>query len=265
MANNLIFGEVSNGFASPTSLQDNLGRFITDNVVAGMLVANATDGSYATIISVDSNTSITTSPLQGGDDNNWRLGNEYVIYLDGILIDSSINFKYTVSDDFVWCTRVIDARWHSRARMYETQRHGVYALYKNAYPSGYRDEYNMTGSTVEDHELVRIGNNVPISQFNKENPLVQNTGLLYGPTQKIRLMYFSPTEKTVEAPWGLTVGGTAVVSAPLSYPFRRGDLFKIHDKTWMIAEKPEFEYNRGREIIGYQLTLVGLKVAQIDW
>jgi hypothetical protein len=33
----------------------------------------------------------------------------------------------------------------------------------------------------------------------------------------------------------------------------------------MISEKPEFEYNRGREIIGYRLVVVSLEVSQIDW
>jgi hypothetical protein len=167
----------------------------------------------------------------------------------------------------VFATRVVDARWQARTRFYEVQRRGVVALYKNAYapnPDKLDPYHGNADLSQEPFKIDYTGEQV-VNEFMKENPTVRNFGVLYGDTQKIRVMYVQPTEQAVQTPWGLVAQGNVLIGAPLSYPFRRMDLLKIHDKVWQVADIPTFEYWQNKEIVGYQLLCVALKHQQVSW
>lgn len=59
-------------------LTDTSATFVTGNVVrSGDLIRNTTDGSWAQIISVVSETQLSHSALQGGSDNQWDISDSY--------------------------------------------------------------------------------------------------------------------------------------------------------------------------------------------
>jgi hypothetical protein len=66
------------GATSGTVLQDSGATFQTNEadgeIAVGSLVYNITDGSVGTVVSIDSETQITTSTLTGGGSNNWVTG-----------------------------------------------------------------------------------------------------------------------------------------------------------------------------------------------
>ena len=75
---------------SATTLTDSSGLFTTtDDVYAGMVVHNTTDGSWGTVSSVDSATQITTSALTGGTDNDFDASDAYVIYGGAIVFEAA--------------------------------------------------------------------------------------------------------------------------------------------------------------------------------
>jgi len=53
--------------------------YISDGVVRGSVTHNHLDGSHATVLSVDSETQLTSTPLQGGSDNNYDIGDTIII------------------------------------------------------------------------------------------------------------------------------------------------------------------------------------------
>jgi hypothetical protein len=61
-------------------LTDSTATFITDGLVAGDTVFNLTDSSITTILSVDSETQITTFGLADGTDNQWDSADNYKIW-----------------------------------------------------------------------------------------------------------------------------------------------------------------------------------------
>jgi len=78
------------GASSPTVLIDTTAVFKTlFNLAPGLVINNLTDGSSGTIISVDTDTQITTSVLIGGIDQLWEPGDTYEI------VDNRIDIKLT--------------------------------------------------------------------------------------------------------------------------------------------------------------------------
>ena len=81
------------GATSGTILQDSAARFIDDNVQVGDLVTNDTDGSTSTIVSIDSQTQITTTTLTGGTDDTYESSD--VVYITvRPLINYQLLLKY---------------------------------------------------------------------------------------------------------------------------------------------------------------------------
>jgi len=73
----------------PTTLDDSLAAFVSFGIEVGMGVRNITDGSAGTVVSIDSETSITTSVLTGGTDNDWDASDVYEIDGFGNAIEPS--------------------------------------------------------------------------------------------------------------------------------------------------------------------------------
>lgn len=73
-------GTVTTANGSGTTLIDNTATFQTNNVGRGDLVYNTTDGSQCTVISVDSETQLTTTVLVGGTDNDYDISDAYSVY-----------------------------------------------------------------------------------------------------------------------------------------------------------------------------------------
>lgn len=78
---NMIFSAVDALFGSATStdgtapatiLHDTAATFVTDGLSAGDVILNVTDGSAATVVTVDSEIKLTTTALTGGTNNEWH-------------------------------------------------------------------------------------------------------------------------------------------------------------------------------------------------
>lgn len=66
--------------SDPIILTDTTATFLTNLVGRGDLVINESDSSQATVISVASETQLTTTPLTGGTSNDFQSGDVYSIY-----------------------------------------------------------------------------------------------------------------------------------------------------------------------------------------
>ena len=64
------------GDVTGTILLDSAGDFVTNGVLAGDILRNVTDGSWAQVITVAA-TTITHTPLFGGSENDWDTGDTY--------------------------------------------------------------------------------------------------------------------------------------------------------------------------------------------
>jgi len=62
-----------------TVLTDTAATFITDGIARGALIINHTDSSVSTVLSVESETSLTHAALQAGIANDWSIGDDYDI------------------------------------------------------------------------------------------------------------------------------------------------------------------------------------------
>lgn len=71
-------GTVTTADATGVTLTDS-GATFTGNVAVNDIVYNETDGSFATVVSVDSNTQITTNGLSGGTDDQFASSDAYSI------------------------------------------------------------------------------------------------------------------------------------------------------------------------------------------
>jgi len=80
--NSLMAEGIATGGDSATILIDSTATFLSAGLKVGAVVRNATDGSAAVIVSVDSNIQITTSALSGGTDDTYQADDEYEIDLD---------------------------------------------------------------------------------------------------------------------------------------------------------------------------------------
>ena len=71
-------GSATTADVTGRTLTDSGASFVTGDVVKpGDLIRNTTDGSWAHVITVDSNTQITHTPLQGGAENDWDTSDAY--------------------------------------------------------------------------------------------------------------------------------------------------------------------------------------------
>uniref|UniRef100_A0A6H1ZX00 Uncharacterized protein n=1 Tax=viral metagenome TaxID=1070528 RepID=A0A6H1ZX00_9ZZZZ len=68
--------------------------FETKDVAVGDIVENTTDVSVARVVSIDSETQITTSTLRNGTLNVWTTADEYKIYGKGYGIPTTWNYKF---------------------------------------------------------------------------------------------------------------------------------------------------------------------------
>jgi len=67
------------GVASGSVLIDSTATFVTDGVVAGDIVGNITDSSFAVVKAVNSETQLTLTKLIEGTDNTWSTSDSYAI------------------------------------------------------------------------------------------------------------------------------------------------------------------------------------------
>lgn len=72
-------GSTSAASATGTSLVDSTAQFQTDGVQVGDFVFNSTDGSWANVTAIVSETELTMKRLRGGTDNEWGNGDNYEI------------------------------------------------------------------------------------------------------------------------------------------------------------------------------------------
>ena len=106
-----------------TTLKDDSASFITGNIVKpGDLIRNTTDGSYAHVTAVISETEITHTRLYGGSDNRWdindaysfnnlalnytTLDKAYVPYIDQTATSTSVSVNITYVADRNMSTQV---------------------------------------------------------------------------------------------------------------------------------------------------------------
>jgi len=73
-------GTVTTLDTNGTTLIDSAATFITDGIYSGDTILNMTDGSAATVLTIDSETQITHFPLDDGTDNDWDFGDSYKIW-----------------------------------------------------------------------------------------------------------------------------------------------------------------------------------------
>jgi hypothetical protein len=73
---------IADSGGSNTVINDALGDFVSKGVLAGDKIWNVTDGSYATVVTVNSATQITTTGLTGGADNTFSSGDVYFLQVD---------------------------------------------------------------------------------------------------------------------------------------------------------------------------------------
>jgi hypothetical protein len=73
-------GTATSADAEGTTLVDTAATFITDGIQPGDTVMNTTEGSVATIITVDSETQLTSYPLDDGVYGGWEIGDSYKIW-----------------------------------------------------------------------------------------------------------------------------------------------------------------------------------------
>ena len=73
-------GTITTSDTIGTTLIDSAATFITDGINPGDTILNMTDGSAATVLTIDSETQITHFPLDDGTDNDWDFGDSYKIW-----------------------------------------------------------------------------------------------------------------------------------------------------------------------------------------
>ena len=83
--------------AGTTTLTDSAATFVTDGIGPGDRIENTTDSSFARVVTVDSETQLTTSTLRNGTLNVWTSADAYKIPGLGYEISSSWNYKFPIS------------------------------------------------------------------------------------------------------------------------------------------------------------------------
>lgn len=69
-----------------TTITDSGATFVSSGVLQGMVANNTTDASTSYVVSVDSETQITTTTLTGGSDQTWASGDTYTIFHGAVAI-----------------------------------------------------------------------------------------------------------------------------------------------------------------------------------
>jgi|GEM_PF-3635675 len=92
---------------SGTVLKISTGTFLDGTVKPGMLIRNTTDDSYATIVSIDSATQLTTTALSGGSDDTFATSDSVKIGVLVATIDNTYSI-YTPSEDIIYKGRALD-------------------------------------------------------------------------------------------------------------------------------------------------------------
>lgn len=90
---NSVTDETTSAGGSDT-VKDTGATFETDGVSAGETIKNTTDSSVARIVSVDSETQLTTTTLRNGSDNTWASGDTYKIERTSYEIPSTWDIKF---------------------------------------------------------------------------------------------------------------------------------------------------------------------------
>lgn len=73
-------GTITSANSTGTTLIDNTATFISDGIQAGDSVVNLTDESFTTVLRVDSETQLTTFPLEDGTDNDYDVLDKYKVF-----------------------------------------------------------------------------------------------------------------------------------------------------------------------------------------
>jgi hypothetical protein len=73
-------GTVTTPDTTGVVLTDSAGTFISDGIVAGDTVVNVTDGSITSVLTVDSETQLTTFGLESGTDNQFDSSDSYKVW-----------------------------------------------------------------------------------------------------------------------------------------------------------------------------------------
>jgi len=82
-----------------TKIIDSSATFLSEDIKPGDIVRNVTDGSWAQVVSIDSDTQITTTKLQGGSDNTWQSGDTYEFHTLPVTYDSNDTAYVPFIDD----------------------------------------------------------------------------------------------------------------------------------------------------------------------
>jgi hypothetical protein len=85
---------------SSTVLKISSGTFLDGTIKPGMLIRNVTDDSYATIVSIDSATQLTTTALSGGSDGTFSTSDSVEINVLVAAIDNTYSV-YTSSEEVI--------------------------------------------------------------------------------------------------------------------------------------------------------------------
>lgn len=80
-----------------TTITDSGATFVSSGVLQGMVAYNSTDASTSYVVSVDSETQITTTTLTGGSDQTWESGDTYTIYHGAVAIIIEAETNVTVT------------------------------------------------------------------------------------------------------------------------------------------------------------------------
>lgn len=127
--------------------------FLSANIQVGDIVRNSTDASWAYVLSIDSNTQITTTPLQGGSDNLWQNGDGYSFHTLVVAYTSSDTAYIGYIDKLASGTSV------SAALQYVTDRPLVIRVRNNRHSTTPMVPFVVTST------LSNTGFSIPVSRF----------------------------------------------------------------------------------------------------
>jgi hypothetical protein len=253
----VFVGITNNPSPSTTDLVDTQMDFLAMGVGIGTFVENLSDGSTAELSAIIDENTLFLTPLSGGLTNLWKNGDQYKITTsaEGEL-ELEIPIIFSTQAVFKFCCRVAVMGREGRARLHQTQRYGLVAQYRNAYPPFERDSAHGLAIEGADPFVQRDDAYSYRRDIDKEVKGTFNPGLLYGPIKQIKVLYIRPRTETSVTKIGVILEGECVMGVPLLANFRRGDLIKVMNRIWEVKDTPELEFHANREIIGYRLNCV---------
>jgi hypothetical protein len=150
-SNITIFYDTIGGTAfsgGATTLSDPLfGSFITQGVTEGDRVVNNTDGSYARVVTVDSEDDLTISTLSGGTANVFANGDSYTITLQNL---QSVTASDTAVND-IWVKYIKEIKRGFNVTQ-ATRYANMLLAQKNAYKQ--QTPFTITSRTIRDADGV---------------------------------------------------------------------------------------------------------------